>query len=256
MMSRYMCVCMCVCVYTHTHTYIHTHTHTDTRARAHTHTHIHTHTHTHTHTTHDEQGYTTVEDQGSTAEMRLVEREKKRLSARNPSAASLLNNPEKWLSSTEQRLQARDSADSHKGNTQQRPRLSKVGEDRDREALVPRGSSGTGAALVANNGAQNRPTTSAADARKSGAGSLRMTDRAMPSKDEQEADLIFDEAASHWENGEYSQVFVALFCRRIGLFCHRIGLFCRRIGLFYIFAMQYTRRSFLTLTHTSGGGQV
>ncbi len=36
-------------------------------------------------------------------------------------------------------------------------------------------------------------------------GSLRMTDRAMPTKDEQEADLIFDEAAAHWENGEYSQ---------------------------------------------------
>ncbi len=39
-------------------------------------------------------GYSTVDDQGSATESRLVERENKRMSARNPSEASLLNNPE------------------------------------------------------------------------------------------------------------------------------------------------------------------
>jgi Tfp pilus assembly protein PilF/Ca2+-binding EF-hand superfamily protein len=156
-------------------------------------------------------GYSTVDDQGSATETRLVERENKRLSARNPSAASLLNNPEQWLSSTEQRLQTKD----RRGDVKEQSRLSRVGEERlsngrDREALGPRGSSGTGGTLVSNSGAganagQDTRATSGADARKSTAGSLRMTDRAMPSRDEQEADLIFDEAASHWENGEYSQ---------------------------------------------------
>ena len=156
-------------------------------------------------------GYSTVDDQGSATETRLVEREDKRLSARNPSAASLLNNPEKWLSSTEQRLQTK----SRGADIKEQSRLSRVGEEilstgRDRDVLGPRGSSGTGGTLVSNsaacaNAGQDTRATSGADARKSTAGSLRMTDRAMPSRDEQEADLIFDEAASHWENGEYSQ---------------------------------------------------
>ena len=135
-------------------------------------------------------------DHGGSASRR--DREKQRMEERTPSAASLLNNPEKWLSSTEQRLKEKDRAEP--------ARLSMVGEEK-----APRPGSGSdrlssgGVVMPSRERASDSGGVGAGMAdRKSSAG-LRQTERAMPSKDEQEADLIFDEAAAHWENGEYSQ---------------------------------------------------
>jgi len=87
-------------------------------------------------------GYASNHDNSYTLDAHAVqtgkERHNQRLDERTPSAASLLNNPEKWLSSTEQRLRTRDKKTSgktleksHVESRDEAPeaRLSQVGEE-------------------------------------------------------------------------------------------------------------------------------